>query len=111
MDAHYELCPDDGVRNMRFTQGTSSPVGAGAYQLYEKSIPRIPADFRLGRPRCCAASEVRRGIASLEMILNSEPLPNLFCSPASTTNGGNGEAAEHGDAERTDGVGGGVVGD
>jgi hypothetical protein len=45
------------------------------------------------------------------MPLNTEPLPHVDCSRASTTSGGNDGAAEHGDAERTDGGGGGALPD
>ena len=52
-----------------------------------------------------------RRIASPEMFLNAEPLPHVNCSRASTMNGGKDGAAEHGDAERTDGGGGGALPD
>src|SRR5208283_979348 len=52
---------------------------------------------------CSATIWMRRRIASPEMFLNAEPLPHVICSRASRTDGGDDEAFEHGDAERTHG--------
>ena len=79
----------------------------------ETAIPNVAVELADvdARTNTTSANDNAGRIASPEMFLNAEPLPHVNCSHASTTNGGKDGAAEHGDAERTDGGGGGALPD